>query len=635
MSTSAIERAGSFKGLDLFERFKLLSVESFPNIVGAIEGIVTAFRNSASGAELAKTAISGLWGIISAHPIGAAIAAVTGLVLVFNYLDQAAERANERMEESFNDYNDSKDELDDINSQLNDTQKSINDLNSKGNLTFIEKSQLADLQKATSELQIQADLKDKEVTRKAKEAAVDAVDAYEKNFSDKVTQEDVDKYADQYNNLGLTDNEDNLTSLIAGIQQYEKIRKSLLVQNNTEDAAYYQQEIDTAKDNAWERVELLEDYKSKLEALPQDILTDDQKQVLSEITDSITYAYQELDPNKWKSMQIDNLFNRTAFSGVKDELINIAKETDNVGITTQDLINKYPILAKTAEQMGLSVEDIIEEINSDANIVDIDKVKKGLYRSFVPQIEGASEQLRDKLKNDWNTFTKDFTDNDFKILYNISQENDTSTWDIKSWKEAYKSAVSGVQDNVEKVTLESVLSDTSDGSLSSMIDSYQSNISTLSDTLSTLKTGEFKDSDLTDLIQQFPELADSTDDLQKAIANLQADQLTSVLSQIDDAMADASDDEIAKANALKQALIDNADFSDIDPSKISSKIIKAYSDNNEMEGAGSKAADLFSQAFEDELQTLYIKCYRMKIQHYLLLKIFERNILKNFRMPLL
>lgn len=590
-------------GLIGIEKLQKAFISIMPNFSNMIGNLFTAFNQSASGAELAKTAISGLWGIISAHPIGAAIAAVTGLVLVFNYLDQAAERANERMEESFNDYNDSKDELDDINSQLNDTQKSINDLNSKGNLTFIEKSQLADLQKATSELQIQADLKDKEVTRKAKEAAVDAVDAYEKNFSDKVTQEDVDKYADQYNNLGLTDNEDNLTSLIAGIQQYEKIRKSLLVQNNTEDAAYYQQEIDTAKDNAWERVELLEDYKSKLEALPQDILTDDQKQVLSEITDSITYAYQELDPNKWKSMQIDNLFNRTAFSGVKDELINIAKETDNVGITTQDLINKYPILAKTAEQMGLSVEDIIEEINSDANIVDIDKVKKGLYRSFVPQIEGASEQLRDKLKNDWNTFTKDFTDNDFKILYNISQENDTSTWDIKSWKEAYKSAVSGVQDNVEKVTLESVLSDTSDGSLSSMIDSYQSNISTLSDTLSTLKTGEFKDSDLTDLIQQFPELADSTDDLQKAIANLQADQLTSVLSQIDDAMADASDDEIAKANALKQALIDNADFSDIDPSKISSKIIKAYSDNNEMEGAGSKAADLFSQAFEDELQT--------------------------------
>lgn len=590
-------------GLIGIEKLQKAFISIMPNFSNMIGNLFTAFNQSASGAELAKTAISGLWGIISAHPIGAAIAAVTGLVLVFNYLDQAAERANERMEESFNDYNDSKDELDDINSQLNDTQKSINDLNSKGNLTFIEKSQLADLQKATSELQIQADLKDKEVTRKAKEAAVDAVDAYEKNFSDKVTQEDVDKYADQYNNLGLTDNEDNLTSLIAGIQQYEKIRKSLLVQNNTEDAAYYQQEIDTAKDNAWERVELLEDYKSKLEALPQDILTDDQKQVLSEITDSITYAYQELDPNKWKSMQIDNLFNKTAFSGVKDELINIAKETDNVGITTQDLINKYPILAKTAEQMGLSVEDIIEEINSDANIVDIDKVKKGLYRSFVPQIEGASEQLRDKLKNDWNTFTKDFTDNDFKILYNISQENDTSTWDIKSWKEAYKSAVSGVQDNVEKVTLESVLSDTSDGSLSSMIDSYQSNISTLSDTLSTLKTGEFKDSDLTDLIQQFPELADSTDDLQKAIANLQADQLTSVLSQIDDAMADASDDEIAKANALKQALIDNADFSDIDPSKISSKIIKAYSDNNEMEGAGSKAADLFSQAFEDELQT--------------------------------
>ena len=165
-------------GLIGVEKLQKAFISIMPNFSNMIGNLFTAFNQSTSGAELAKTAISGLWGIISAHPIGAAIAAVTGLVLVFNYLDQAAERANERMEESFNDYNDSKDELDDINSQLNDTQKSINDLNSKGNLTFIEKSQLADLQKATSELQIQADLKDKEVTRKAKEAAVDAVDAW-------------------------------------------------------------------------------------------------------------------------------------------------------------------------------------------------------------------------------------------------------------------------------------------------------------------------------------------------------------------------------------------------------------------------------------------------------------------------
>lgn len=47
LSMSAIERAGSFKGLDLFDKFKLLSVESFPNLTGAIEGIVSAFNNSA------------------------------------------------------------------------------------------------------------------------------------------------------------------------------------------------------------------------------------------------------------------------------------------------------------------------------------------------------------------------------------------------------------------------------------------------------------------------------------------------------------------------------------------------------------------------------------------------------------
>lgn len=151
-------------------------------------------------------------------------------------------------------------------------------------------------------------------------------------------------------------------------------------------------------------------------------------------------------------------------------------------------------------------------------------------------------------------------------------------------------------------TLASILSD-SDNEVSSSIDTLQSDISSLSATLQSLKTGDFKETDLTDLIQQFPQLAGETDNLQEAIANLQADKLKSTLSKIDDAMADASTEEKAKAQELKDSLIKSTDLSDISADKIKEQVIKAYSDSNAMEGMGSKAATTVVNAFSSALMT--------------------------------
>ena len=52
------------------------------------------------------------------------------------------------------------------------------------------------------------------------------------------------------------------------------------------------------------------------------------------------------------------------------------------------------------------------------------------------------------------------------------------------------------------------------------IDNFQSKLKTLGDTLSSIRSGDFEDSDLTDLLQEFPELAEKTDDLETAIVEL-------------------------------------------------------------------------------------------------------------------
>ena len=608
MSTSDIEVGGNLKGLTNFEKVAGILTEVFPNAAYGLSDFIGALKKGASGAELAKTAISGLWGIISAHPIGAAIGIVAGLALAFNKMQHAAEDANESMRDSFSDYENSKSDLEDINNQIQETQNSINELEAKGSLTFIEKSQLEDLKQASAQLELQADLKEKLSTKKAKEAAEGVVDAYNKNFKEEISQEKVDEYfedAEQYlTQSKLISDEKNVPAMLAGLKSLKKSKKEAQNEGDDEDVEYYDSLIDDVKDSLWQQVDLLNEYKTKLESVPENLLSDDQKKTLTSVNDDIAFIYKTLDKNKWKQITIDDIFSKNILSDVKQKLLDKVDLKNNTGISESDL-KQFPLLVKAIKNAGVSAQDVVDEINSEAGIVDYDGIKQGLEKNFMTSVKDSSSIVKDSMKLAWKNFTKNFTDDDYKLMSDISQENNTVNWGITEWKDAIKTAkeASANLDDGIKTTLESVLSDTSDGSLSSIIDSYQSNISTLSDTLNTLKSDDFKESDLTDLIQQFPELADNTDNLQQSISNLKADQLNTVLKQIDDAMTDASDDEIAKANALKQALIDSTDFSDIDPTKISSQIIKTYSNNDEMEGAGSKAADLFSQAFEQELQT--------------------------------
>ena len=583
---------------------KQITKTAFPQLASTITAAANAFISAGGGIT---GAMSGILAVISAHPIIAAVAAVGALAVAYDKLHVSAKEANENMQNSMGEYDKSNSDLENLNQQLDETKSSIAELNAKGSLSFVEESELEKLKKASSELQIQADLKEKETERKAKDAAEKTVDAYHKNFkheiSEKATKQDYE------NGSAFTSFNDasDISMMLAGIQQYDESRKKAIIRGDVEEAQSYADTISDATKSVWEQVDSLSEYKNNLESLPYDQLTQEQKDTLDTIDDAIEHVYQTLDPAKWKSMKLDDIFNEGNFADAKDSLVEMAKNTNNVGITVDQLRGKYPLLATAVEKAGLSVQDVVDNINSDAGILDIDQVKRQLKNDFIPDMENDSLLVKAKFENDWSEFTKDFKDEDFEILYTIKQSNDTDGWSIEEWKNQYDAMKNGV-DNSEPITFASIMGNTEDDSLSKSIDDFQEKTSTINTALQTLQEGgKLSSSDISDLIQQFPQLANETDNLGSALAGLNADNLSSMLSSIDEQMDKVTSDSDKKAfQSLKDQLIDSVDLSGVDKSKVTDGLRKLFEGNANDAVTRSLAKDQIAninKAFADELKT--------------------------------
>ena len=278
-------------------------------------------------------------------------------------------------------------------------------------------------------------------------------------------------------------------------------------------------------------------------------------------------------------------------------------------------------------------ESLADALQIDPSKLTIDEYKSQVDEAFnkaFPKEEDADK--RDRFKNAYgiDSSIEDMEDNASRLkeayadfpnasdfidhmqtgdLSIAAQLIDNGSVDIEKGTDGLVSAIERYKKTVAEAksdtTLASVLGD-SDNEISSSIDSLQSDISSLSDTLTKLKTGEFKDSDLTDLIQQFPQLADQTDNLQEAISNLQADKLKSTVKKIDDSMDGASDEELANAQKLKDSLIKSVDLSDISSDKITESIKSAFEGDGGSRYIaaehGAKAAEEYNQAFSKELK---------------------------------
>lgn len=393
----------------------------------------------------------------------------------------------------------------------------------------------------------------------------------------------------------------------------------LLGDNNNKQLAKARQIIDTlySKDTSTVGNTEYKDISSKLNALKVKE-SDNNKSITTALMQllQMSYTYDNLDPSLKNviSGNINNLdLNRLSkyydgdLEGYGDEIIGYlsdVSEDQQKQILDLGNLDKSKL---TLPEYTTEIRDVMAEIFGD----DTD-----IQNQFM-QIFGLVDNY-ENLSKKQNKIKQAFGDNaSWKWINSLSIEDLNAATDVLNngfdVSEPIENFISAINDYKSKkedstksdTTLASILGD-SDNEVSSSIDSLQSDISSLSTALQSLKTGDFKDSDLTDLIQQFPQLADQTDNLQEGISNLQADKLKSTLKKIDDSMDGASDEELANAQKLKDSLIKSVDLSDISSDKITESIKSAFEGDGGSRYIaaehGTKAAEEYNQAFSKELQ---------------------------------
>lgn len=545
-------------------------------------------------------------------PLIAATAGISALAVALHSVMAAGDNANNKMTESAEQYATAQSDLENINQQLDETKSKINELNAKKSLTFVEKGQLDDLRATTEELKVQQKLKEKEITRTAKQTANDAYDAYKKNYAGygKIDEESVSKakndasmYANDNEDYYLS-NEKDISQLIAGLQEYREKSADALKANKTDEKEYYDQMASDAEDSIMSQIGQLQEYKSNLEEIPESQLTLKQKNALQDISDSIEYAWKQVDENEWNQMQLDKLFDDVDMNDAKSELVDLAKSTKNVGITADQVKSKYPELVSEVEDAGFTIDDLVNNINSEAGVQSLDNIKQQLKDIEDIEIDGDYSK---KIKDDWDSFIDGLSNDEIEIMYSIKDSEGSDEWSIDEWKKQIKEASDTVQkDNSE--TFASIMGDTEDDSLSKSIDDFQEKTSTINTALQTLQEGgKLSSSDISDLIQQFPQLANETDNLGSALAGLNADNLSSMLSSIDEQMDKVTSDSDKKAfQSLKDQLIDSVDLSGVDKSKVTDGLRKLFEGNANDAVTRSLAKDQIAninKAFADELKT--------------------------------
>ena len=435
-----------------------LSAEEFAASNASAMKSVSKTSSSVSVASKAMTGLSTVLktttGILANMAIGFAIgAAITGVIKLFDALHVSAEEASEAMDISFSGYEDAKAQVENINSELDSTNSRISELQSKGSLTFVEKSELENLKEARRELELQQDIAEKAEAKAAKKSAEDTVRAFDKKYGDyDISQKAINDYLDEFdrngnmNLVGLSTNNKDISGMIAAVKQAEKLRDESQRSGNLDQAQDYQDIIDSTTDSIWEEVSSLESLKSNLEeslsAIPEGSWgkeQDQQQKRLDGITDSIDLIYKQLDPNKWKELKFDEILSSDdSFANAVDDLERQSKAAGDAGISVSDLKKQYPELASAITAAGMSVSEFVGEINSQAQGIetattDIEALESS-FRTFQVSAVDAINQV-DTLNA---ALVNSFSGKGLEIGYEESEDGVVSlTGDIVNLQSAY------------------------------------------------------------------------------------------------------------------------------------------------------------------------------------------------------
>ena len=212
-----------------------------------------------------------------------------------------------------------------------------------------------------------------------------------------------------------------------------------------------------------------------------------EQQLNGEIPKSLD-EYVQIRDNLTKKLSDDKRFDKS--------LGNDASAIIDAELSSNSAFNKY---AK-------------EYVKREKEIKDLSKKKAEIVKSL---------GIKNGKDRDW---VYDQDKDTVEIMYKLSSEKKYEhISDLKKDVSEFVASGKSIIADSDKIDFSTLVNTTDEGTFMDSVNKYIEKINALKDAVSKRESGDFTESDLVDLIKQFPELADQTDNLDEAIDKLITD----------------------------------------------------------------------------------------------------------------
>jgi chromosome segregation ATPase len=337
-----------------------ISVENFFSSVTGYKNAITALKGFGMQFLVTAGQMVAVWAISKA--IDLAVEAVN------NYVNRV-EIAKDKMESSRKAYQDTTNEIESLNSELEENSKRIAEIKSQGTISYTEQQELKKLQTANDKLDHQLLVKEQLAKVNAKEAANDAQDLYDKEFGNSnydVSTVNSAEVNHKLNNamtafLDITNLRDakSAVEMLAGdesdiatyIKSIDLLNQKLKeaqegfdrnIQNGTgylrfeNQIQYYSAMIDGINEKLIDQATDLEAIKAAFDDIGYDNLTSKQKRTYDDIQKQLTVIYKQTDPAGWFEQNFNDSKYADVVTWLKGNSENAAKALNDLKTQADD-----------------------------------------------------------------------------------------------------------------------------------------------------------------------------------------------------------------------------------------------------------------------------------------------------------
>lgn len=547
-----------------------------------ISGLVSGI--GAAGTGLVSF-LGSIWPLLAVG--GGIFAGVKGYQALNDKFTFTKGMADKHYSQSTQEYANNQSELESLQSQRDSNQERIYELRAKENKSTDEKAELSQLQEENNLLDSQVAIKEKSVDVSKLKAANDAKTklekkGYQKNYK-KEAYDNQDKTS-----INDLDEASEMIDYLNQLKSEYKDRVQKIADEGREPSWIEQKGLDSTK----KKIDSLEsdvaDKVTEISDTAKSIKNDDGSLIDKKFKDTVASAdavvqkyLNSTDSTTATSDKMNNIFALSQFSDLKDKLIAAGKSGGTDAI--QKMIDDTDGLKDAMNNAGLTADDLKDSIMSiaDPDAKNLEGIKENLEDIFGKNGLGQSDFFKGKTDEELENFWDYLQDNN----YNPKQMK----WDEETTKKNFEAAQEAKKKTPEEsVTFASKFKNAAEDTatdIDTVTDNFQSDMKNIQSAMESVTNGTFQNSDMADLIQQFPELSNASGDLKDNLQNLAMNKGAEAIGKIRDSVKDVTDPkQLARADKYVQSIMDTMDMSDFD---IDESKAKELSKNNiKKNGAG-------------------------------------------------